>query len=121
MGRGEVLACVVCDTAVVVLDVPAPEPGPRPTCCGRAMVSARPIPCSARQPEGAGHSVGGTVAGSCYVDERGGLVVRCVRRGPGVIMCDGRVMRELPAVAVAGFGCGHLPALLQRLWAASSR
>jgi hypothetical protein len=109
MWRGAVLACAVCDAAVVVLDVAAPGRGRRPTCCGRAMVSARPMPCSARQPDDAGHIGGGTVAGSCYVDERGCLVVRCVRRGPGVIMCDGAVMRELPAV------------LLQRPWAASSR
>jgi hypothetical protein len=111
MWRGEVLACVVCDAAVVVLDVSAAGPGPRPACCGRAMVSARPIPCSTRQADDAGHLGGGTVAGSCYADERVGLVVRCVRGGPGVIMCDGRVMRELPAVA--GFGCGHLSALLR--------
>ena len=103
MRLGETLACVVCDTAIVVLEVPAPGPGP--TCCGRAMVSARPAPCSARQPDDDGEIGGGTVAGSLYADEQLGLVVRCVRRGSGEITCGGRVMREIPAEV--GFGRGH--------------
>jgi hypothetical protein len=95
MRLGETLACVVCDAAIVVLE--ASDPGPGPTCCGRAMVSARPAPCSARQPDGGGEIGGGTVAGSLYADEQLGLVVRCVRRGSGAITCSGRAMREIPA------------------------
>lgn len=103
MRLGETLACVVCDAAVVVLEASARGPGP--TCCGRTMVSARPAPCSARQPDDDGEIGSGTVAGSLYADEQLGLVVRCVRRGSGAIICSGRAMREIPAeVSFAG---GH--------------
>ena len=114
MRLGETLACVVCDAAVVVLEASAP--GPDLTCCGRAMVSARPAPCSARQPDNDGEIGGGTVAGALYADEQRGLVVRCVRRGSGAIICDGRAMREIPAEV--SFGCGHpfaLPEGLDRI------
>jgi hypothetical protein len=104
MRLGETLACVACDAAVVVLAVSASEPGP--TCCGRAMVSARPAPCSARQPDNGAEIGGGTVAGALYADEQRGLVVRCVRRGSGAITYSGRAMREIPAGV--SFGCGIL-------------
>jgi hypothetical protein len=114
MRLGETLACLVCDAAVVVLEASAP--GPDLTCCGRAMVSARPAPCSAQQPDNGGEIGGGIVAGALYADEQRGLVVRCVRRGSGAITHSGRAMREIPAeVSFGGWHPFALPEGLDRI------
>jgi hypothetical protein len=87
----DTLACVLCDVAILVLEVQAAAV--RPTCCGRTMRTARPAPCSAPAPRGAGAA---TSAGCYYVDEPRGLVVRCTRSGSGVISCAGKPMTPLP-------------------------
>lgn len=86
----DTLACAVCDVTILLLRVPAAAV--RPTCCGRAMRTVRPAPCSAPRPRGAGE---GTSAGRCYVDEPRGLVVRCTRSGRGVVSCDNKPMTPL--------------------------
>lgn len=87
----DTLACVVCDVTILLLEVP--DAAVRPACCGRAMRTARPAPCSAPQPRCASD---GTSAGRRYVDEPRGLVVRCTRSGQGVISCDNKPMTPLP-------------------------
>jgi len=81
----DTLACGVCGVAILLLEVSAAAV--RPTCCGRAMRTVRPAPCSAERPQGAD---GSTLGGRCYVDKPRGLVVRCTRGGRGVIRCDDR-------------------------------
>ena len=83
----DTLACGICGVAILLLEVPVEAV--RPTCCGRAMRTVRPAPCSAKRPRGVD---GGTVAGHCYVDEPRGLVVRCTRGGGGVVCFDSRPM-----------------------------
>ena len=86
----DTLACGVCGVAMLLLEVPAGAV--RPTCCGRAMRTVRPAPCSAQRPRGAD---AGTHGGYCYTDETGGLVARCTRGGRGVVCCDNRPMTLL--------------------------
>ena len=87
----DTLACGHCDVTILLLTVPTAAA--RPTCCGRAMRTVRPAPCSAPQSRGVG---AGTLAGRCYADESRGLVVRCTRSGRGVISCDSKPMTALP-------------------------
>jgi hypothetical protein len=87
----DTLACVHCDVTILLLKVSAAAV--RPTCCGRAMRTVRPAPCSAPPSRGVG---AGTLAGRCYADESRGLVVRCTQSGRGVITCDSTPMTALP-------------------------
>ena len=86
----DTLACVHCNVTILLLKVPAGAV--RPTCCGRAMRTVRPAPCSTPPARGTG---AGTLAGRCYADESRGLVVRCIRGGRGVICCDDRPLTLL--------------------------
>jgi hypothetical protein len=70
-----------------------PTAAVRPACCGFAMQTVRPAPCSAPRPRGFNE---GTSAGRCYVDEPRGLVVRCTHSGRGFITCDNTLMTPLP-------------------------
>lgn len=92
MKAHDTLVCVVCDVTILLLDVPADAV--RPACCGHAMRTVRPTPCSTPQPRGVGE---GTSGGRSYIDETRGLVVRCTRSGRGVISCDNKPMTPLPA------------------------
>ena len=87
----DTLACRMCGVAILLLEVPAEAV--RPTCCGRAMRTVRPAPCSAPRPRGFG---AGTLAGLRYVDEPRGLVVRCTHSGGGVVTCDNTPMTPMP-------------------------
>lgn len=88
---GDTLRCVACTTSVVLMDVPADAP--RPSCCGREMVTSRPVPCSVPQLYIVGGS--GASAGCWYADAESGLVGRCTRGGRGYPACSGRPMAEL--------------------------
>ena len=87
----DTLACVHCNVTILLLKVPAGAV--RPTCCGRAMRTVRPAPCSTPPTRGIG---AGTLAGRCYVDESRGLVVRCTHSGRGVISYGSNPMTPLP-------------------------
>ena len=87
----DTLACAVCDVTILLLKVPIAAV--RPACCGFAMQTVRPAPCSAPRPRGFG---AGTLAGLRYVDEPRGLVVRCTHSGGGVVTCDNTPMTPVP-------------------------
>lgn len=87
----DTLGCVVCDVTILLLEMPSGAV--RPACCGRAMRTVRPAPCSAPRPRGPGE---GTSGGRSYIDERSGLVVRCTHSGRGVVSCGGMPMTPLP-------------------------
>jgi hypothetical protein len=73
----------------VLMDVPVGAP--RPVCCDRDMVTARPVPCSAPRLFVVGGGAGAS-AGVWYADAEWGLVVRCTRSGRGYPVCAGRPM-----------------------------
>ena len=87
----DTLACVHCNVTILLLKVHAGAV--RPTCCGRAMRTVRPAPCSTPPTRGIG---AGTLAGRCYADESRGLVVRCTHSGRGIISYDTKPMTPLP-------------------------
>jgi hypothetical protein len=89
---GDTLGCAACTTSVVLMDVPVGAP--RPTCCGRDMVTSRPVPCSTPRLFIVGDGAGAS-AGAWYADAESGLVVRCTRSGRGYPVCSGRPMAEL--------------------------
>jgi hypothetical protein len=86
----DLLACAVCNTTVVVMQTPAAAV--TLTCCDQVLRAVRPAPCSAHQPGSGGQ---GTLAGSRYIDESSGLIVRCTRGGRGAVSCDGTAMTRL--------------------------
>jgi len=88
---GDTLRCIACTTSVVLMDVPAGAA--RPACCGRAMPTSRPVPCSTPRLFLVGSA--GASAGAWYADAGSGLVVRCTRSGRGYPVCSGRPMTQL--------------------------
>ena len=88
---GDTLRCVACTASVVLMDVPVGAP--RPACCGRDMVTSRPVPCSTPRLFIVGDEPRAS-AGAWYADAESGLVVRCTRSGRGYPVCSGQAMAE---------------------------